>query len=134
VGVVGFLIFVAFVIFVIAAQNKNPRVAAVRNFQKLETSGRRGRALVLYASQLATGTTSYGQRYLLRSMTLEIEIPGEPPYEVSGTFAVPRGLVEPIPGSSLEVSVDPSDNSQLAVLGPGGFTGPWLSTGVPQPY
>jgi hypothetical protein len=47
---------------------------------------------------------------------------------------VPRGFVEPIPGSSLEVAVDPKNPRVLVVLGPGGFTGPWLRVGVPFPY
>jgi hypothetical protein len=34
----------------------------------------------------------------------------------------------------LELVVHPTDMSQVTVLGPGGFTGPWLSYGPPNAY
>jgi hypothetical protein len=67
-------------------------------------------------------------------MTLEIEVQGVAPYVIQGMFQVPRGMVEPIPGSSLEVAVDRSNPGSVVVLGPGGFTGPWLNSGPPQPF
>jgi hypothetical protein len=94
----------------------------------------RARGLVLAASKQSTGTTNGGQRYEQRYMTIEVEIPGETPYVTRGSFLLPRGLVDGIPGSSLELSVDRSNPSYVSVLGPGGFTGPWIQSGPPRPY
>jgi hypothetical protein len=92
------------------------------------------RGLVLAASQLSAATRVGGRRFEARQMTIEVEVPGQPPYVTRGVFRLPRGIVEGIPGSSLELSVDPSDQSRIVILGPGGFTGPWLQRGAPRAY
>jgi hypothetical protein len=56
------------------------------------------------------------------------------PYVIQGSFLIPRGVVDAIPGSSLEVAVDRANPNSVVVLGPGGFTGPWLNSGPPQPF
>jgi hypothetical protein len=93
-----------------------------------------GRGLVLASSNTATGVTRNGRRFDRRTMTLEVEVAGMAPYVINGSFLVPRGQVEAIPGASLEVVVNGRDASDVTVLGPGGFTGPWLNAGPPQPY
>jgi len=98
----------------------------------LATRGLRGRGLVLSSNMLTTGSTINGQRYETRTMTLDIEIPGRPPYEVTQAFVIPRGLVEPVPGASLDLAVDPGNRNLISVLGPGGFSGPWLRVGPPS--
>jgi len=67
-------------------------------------------------------------------MTLDVEIPGREPYVSTGDFLVPRGVAETIPGASLDVAVDARDQNQILVLGPGGFSGPWIRIGPPAPY
>ncbi len=127
-----FLLFIVVMTWVIVAGG-----AAARKLKRqlsLETNGVRGRALVLSSSFLATGTTINGVRYEQRTMTLDIDIPGRAPYVTSGQFLIPRGLVQPVPGASLDVAVDPSNQNLMSVLGPGGFSGPWIRVGVPAPY
>jgi len=92
------------------------------------------RGLVLQSTILATNTRVNGQRFEQRAMTLDVEIPGQRPYVCQGTFLIPRLLVEAIPGASLDLSVDPSNAQNIVVVGPGGFTGPWLNLGPPNPY
>jgi hypothetical protein len=92
------------------------------------------RGLVLQSAQIATNTRVNGQRFEQRAMTLDVEIPGRPPYVCMGTFLVPRGLVEAIPGAALDLSVDPNNAQNVVVIGPGGFTGPWLNLGPPNPF
>ncbi len=92
------------------------------------------RGLVLQSTQLSTNTRVNGQRFEQRAMTLDVEIPGQQPYLCRGTFLVPRGLVEAIPGASLDLSVDRSNAQNIVVIGPGGFTGPWLNPGPPNPF
>ena len=93
-----------------------------------------GRGLVLASAQVCTGTTVNGRRFEQRNMTIDVEIPGQPPYVTRGLFLVPRGQGEGIPGSSLDISVDPSNPDRLTILGPGGFSGPWQWTGSPNSY
>ena len=72
------------------------------------------------------------RRFEMRTMTLDVEVPGREPFVMQGTYLCPRG-VEPVPGAALDVALDPRGNN-LVVLGPGGFTGPWINMGPPQPY
>jgi hypothetical protein len=129
VGVVVFALVVLWIIVVGGATARN-----VKRLASLEVNGLRGRALVLSSDIATTSVTVNGQRYERRTMTLDIEIPGRAPYTIAGQFSVPRGLVEPVPGASLDVAVDPRNPNVLVVLGPGGFSGPWIRTGVPAPY
>jgi hypothetical protein len=105
-----------------------------RRFLALETKGLRGRGLVLSCVQLGSGVTMNGRRFEKRTMTLDIEIPGREPYVSTGDFLMPRGVAETIPGASLDIAVDPRDQNQILVLGPGGFSGPWIRIGPPAPY
>jgi hypothetical protein len=101
----------------------------------LEKSGVRARGLVLACDRVSlAGLTANGRRFEKWTMTLDIEVPGREPYVSTGDFLVPRGLVETVPGASLDLAVNPSKQNQVAVLGPGGFTGPWLRVGPPAAY
>jgi hypothetical protein len=128
-AIISFVIFV--LIFVVVAISKS---AAVSGRNRLAQQGLRGRGLVLASQNNAVNTRVNGQRFEQRPMTLEVEVQGRAPYVIQGTFLIPRGLVDAIPGSSLEVAVDPNNPSSVVVLGPGGFTGPWLNVGPPNPY
>jgi hypothetical protein len=128
-AIFSFVIFVF--IFVVVAVAKGMS-ASGRN--RLAQSGLRGRGLVLASQQMATNTRVGMQRFEQRQMTLEIEVQGVAPYVIQGQFLIPRGMVDAIPGSSLEIAVDRSNPSSVVVLGPGGFTGPWLNSGPPQPF
>jgi hypothetical protein len=129
--VVAILIFVVF-IWIIVKSSGNSK--ALQNQTALEANGVRGRALVLSSDMLTSSVTINAQLYERRTMTLDIEIPGRAPYTTTGQFLIARGLVEPVPGASLDVAVDPKDQNQVAVLGPGGFSGPWIRVGIPNPY
>ena len=101
----------------------------------LEASGMRARGLVLSCSALGWGgTTVRGRRFEKRTMTLDIEVPGAEPYVISGDFLIPRGVVEPVPGAPLDLAVHATDRNRIAVLGPGGFSGPWIRVGPPAAY
>jgi hypothetical protein len=110
-----------------AAAPRSPAVVA-------RQSALPGRGLVLESTSVGTSVTMNGCRFDRRIMTLEIEIAGMAPYVVQGSFLVPRGQGEVIPGASLELSVAGRNASDVTVLGPGGFTGPWLNAGPPKAY
>ncbi len=118
------------ILFILIKAFSNPAA----RYDRLQSRGLRGRALVLSANQITTSVRIGTRRFVNRPMTLEIELPGVEPYEITGTFAIPRGFADPVPGASLDVAVDPRNRSTIAILGPGGFTGPWLQQGPPQPY
>jgi hypothetical protein len=132
----GFLIAVVLFVFVffLIKQSSRNLLTSTAAIDRLARRGIRGRGLVLSSFQMSFGVTLGGRRFERKQMTLDVEIPGRPPYQINGQFLIPRGQVEAIPGSSLEVAVDPSNPSQVAVLGPGGFTGPWLNLGPPNAY
>ncbi len=78
------------------------------------------RGLVLSASPYSGGErTQNGQRYELRDLVLDVEIPGRDPYEVSVTPLIPR-IVEARPGATLDLAVNPRRPSDITVIGPAG--------------
>jgi hypothetical protein len=134
---VGFLIgfgLIAIVIWLIARSASGNLLTSTGAIDSLTRKGLRARGLVLSCNQMSTGVTINGRRFERRTMTLDVEIPGRAPFITNGVFLVPRGIVEATPGSSLELAVHPTNMSQIAVLGPGGFTGPWLNFGPPNTY
>jgi len=130
-GAAFLVIFVAFFLFVII---KNATTGQPAVYDRLAAKGLPGRALVLSSFQMAQGVSFGLRRFQRRQMTIEIEVAGMAPYQLTNTFLVPRGVVEPIPGASLDVAVDPKNPQNVAVLGPGGFTGPWIRLGPPPAF
>ena len=130
----GFVVLLIVFTIIILVKVASSGAFGVGTYDKLMRSGVRGRALVLASSNMAVSFRIGMRRFERRTMTLEVEVPGREPFIAQGMFPVPRGLVEPIPGSSLDVAVDPRGTGQIAVIGPGGFSGPWLNVGPPQPY
>jgi hypothetical protein len=88
--------------------------------------GVRAYGLILSASRTATPVNYFGRVMEQRYVVLEVEIPGQQPYQVNTQLSIPLGLVEARPGDTLELSVSPGNPNNVTVLGPGGFTGPWL--------
>ncbi len=125
---------ILFAVFGLIIFSSSAASRKARRFLSLETKGLRGRGLVLSCAQLGMGVTLNGRRFEKRTMTLDVEIPGREPYVSTGDFLVPRGVAETIPGVSLDVAVDAKDQNQILVLGPGGFSGPWIRIGPPAPY
>ena len=123
-----------FVIWLVVRTSSGNLLLSVSAIDALARKGLRGRGLVISCNQMSTGVTLGGRRFERRTMTLDVEVPGRPPFVANGIFLVPRGIVEATPGSSLEVAVDPRNATRIAVLGPGGFTGPWLNFGPPNTY
>ncbi|MGZ3474613.1 MAG: hypothetical protein ACXWUG_10185 [Polyangiales bacterium] len=89
-----------------------------------------GRGLILQASSTPSGrSTVNGQRYESRALVLDVELPGQQPYEVSITPLIPR-VVEALPGVAVDVRVDPKDPTNVSIVGPAGSSA-WLSTAMP---
>jgi hypothetical protein len=96
----------------------------------LSTNGILGRGLILQAAATPSGrATIGGQRFEMRNLILDIELPGMAPYEVSVTPMIPR-IVEALPGASVDVRVDPKNLQQVLVVGPAGSSA-WLPAAMP---
>jgi hypothetical protein len=132
------LFVITMIVVIIVVNAANSRKAMQRNafaLNPVDAGGIPARALVLGCSQYSNGSVNVGTtRYERRNMVIDVEIAGRQPYVLTGEFLVPRGAVEVIPGASLDVAVDPTDGSKISVVGPGGFGGPWIRIGPPQPY
>lgn len=98
----------------------------VGGFDRVAANGTPARAIVLSVGSTASRVSLGMRRFERRSVVLDVEVPGQQPYVMSGAVLIPRGVVEVLPGGSVEVRVDPSNPNNVAVMGPGGFTGPWL--------
>ncbi len=81
--------------------------------------------LVLSASSLASGERRVGlQRFELRDLVLDVEIPGQAPYEVAVTPLIPR-FCEGRPGARFDLAVNPKRPNDIVILGPSGSSA-WL--------
>jgi hypothetical protein len=89
------------------------------------------RGLILRASASSAETTYRGQRFELRDLTLDVEVPGQAPYEISVTARVPR-IVEALPGATLDLSLDPASPNDLEILGPAGASD-WITAAAAVP-
>jgi hypothetical protein len=86
---------------------------------RLLRGGLQARGLIVSAASTGTSTSYNGQRYQVRNVVLDVEVPGRAPYEVSLAPMFPR-LCEPFPGSVLDLRVDRRDPNNVAVVGPAG--------------
>ncbi|MEO8903798.1 MAG: hypothetical protein ABI488_15940 [Polyangiaceae bacterium] len=125
--------FVALIIFIVVVF-LIVRGGSRRGILALEANGLPARGLVLACARVSTGCTIKGRRFEAFSMTLDVEPYGAASYVCTGSYLVPRGLVETVPGASLELMVDRKNKNQLLVIGPGGFSGPWLRAQPPNAY
>jgi hypothetical protein len=96
-----------------------------RQYLALSANGRPARGIVLASSSAWSSFTYQGQPYERYPVTLDVEPENGASYEVSLTVVVPRGLVRMLPGEALELRIGRAQDA-IAVIGPGGFTGPWL--------
>ena len=106
--------------------------AGAGNRNALIRNGLLARGLVLQASSTSSGEMMYlGQRFERRWVTLDIEVPGRAPYELSTTPMFPR-ICEALPGATLDVRVDPKNPNNIAVVGPAGSSA-WLGAAALVP-
>jgi hypothetical protein len=123
--------FAYLVIFVLIVLAKRVSSGALGYRNVLLRTGTPARGLVLRASSVSTETSYEGQRFELRTLLLDVEVPGAPPYEVSVTPMIPR-ICEALPGASLDLRVDRSNRQRVAIVGPAGSSG-WLDVAAAVP-
>lgn len=115
-----FLVIASLVVLGARAQAKQVALT-----QRLYETGTPARGLVLQASQYVTTTTAGGRRYERRDLVLDVEMPGQAPFEVRAQPMIPGSLAKSVlPGASLELRIDPANPSELVVVGPAGSFSP----------
>jgi hypothetical protein len=89
-------------------------------------SGLEARGIVLSADRMATSSTTIGgMRFETRNLRLDVEIPGQQPYEIMTAPLIPR-ICEVFPGSTLDLLVSPTNPNDIKVIGPAGSSG-WMA-------
>lgn len=79
----------------------------------------RGILLSVGTKRSCQGNASQGY-YEVRTVRIDIEVPGKSPYEVDCTLMVPANLRRLVlPGATIELRVDPLLRTSAAVFGPG---------------
>jgi len=57
-----------------------------------------------------------------RDVVIDVEIPGQPPYEIAASPIIPLNLVRDVlPGATVELRVHKRDRRRMAIVGPGVF-------------
>ena len=93
------------------------------------------RGILLQVSSVPGRTVGIAPwRFQPRSVVMDIEIPGRPPYQAAVTPFVPTHLVRDVlPGATVELRMNPKNPLQIVIVGPGvGFNSALLNAGAGQ--
>lgn len=89
-------------------------------YAALVKSGLPAKGILLQVAPTSTVTGTLGNRIETRRVKLDVELPGEAPYEVSTLVYIPVNLRNDVlPGATVELRVNPKKRSDIAIVGPG---------------
>ena len=110
------MIVIVAVIYIIAAAAK---AAGTGQYKRLASNGTPARGILLEVSSVPGTSVGIGLNKLQsRQVTIDIEVPGQPPYELQTTLLIPLNLVRDVlPGATVELRV--GSRNQVVVVGPG---------------
>lgn len=113
---IGFLILLFF--FVVRPMARAARGTGQSFGGSLGLGGTSARGILLAVS--STGTRA-GTNQESRRVTIDIEIPGQPPYEVRTVATFPTCLrADVLPGATVELRVNPRNRTApISIVGPG---------------
>jgi len=97
--------------------------------------GTPARGILLWVATTPSGSVGITPwKCQLRTVVMDIEIPGQPPYEATVTVRIPTNLVRDVlPGATVELRVNPKRPSDIAIVGPGvGFNSALLNSTTSQ--
>ncbi len=116
-GAVFGLIFILVIIMVVKGAGAG---GATGRYDTLLAKGIPARGILLQVSSTGTKIGSVSRRFEMRGVTIDVEIPGQQPYETTATPVIPINLVRDVlPGATVELRVDPKNPSNIAIIGPG---------------
>ncbi len=80
-----------------------------------------GRGIVLNVTAQPSSTGGQGlSRYEVRIVRMDIEVPGQRPFEVNTQATIPARFVQDVlPGATVAVMVNPKSPGTVQVIGPG---------------
>jgi hypothetical protein len=114
------------VIWIIAAAVK---ASGGASYTRLARSGTPARGILLAVASTPGNSVGVGLNKLQsRQVTIDIEVAGQPPYELTTTLLIPLNLVRDVlPGATVELRL--GSRNQVVVVGPGvGFNASTLMT------
>jgi hypothetical protein len=131
----GFVVVAVVVIFLwlfkLATSPGSTGSTSPSGYQALLRNGLPARGILLSVTSTPSGSVGVGLYKLqLRQVSLDIELPGQAPYETTTTVAIPLNLVRDVlPGATVELRVDRKHPDNIAIVGPGvGFNTASLMT------
>jgi len=90
------------------------------SYDSLVARGIPARGILLSVAPMGTKTGTRLRRFEVRQVRIDVEIPGQAPYETNATPWIPINLVRDVlPGATVELRVDPKNPSNMAIIGPG---------------
>jgi hypothetical protein len=131
VGFVVILIFFAVFVAVILSA-----AVGAAEYERLVATGIAARGILLRVDATGSSVPGRGPRpYQRRGVTIDVEIPGRPPYEVTAQTLIPLNLVRDVlPGATVELRVHATDRQKIAIVGPGvGFSPVLAIQQAPRP-
>jgi hypothetical protein len=119
---VGAAVFVSVLILwlVIFLARSAGNSSATSGYANVASRGIPARGILLSVASTGTKIGTAPMRYDQRVVTIDVEIPGEPPYEITTTATIPLNLVRDVlPGATVELRVDSARRDQISIVGPG---------------
>ena len=130
----GFFIILVIVVLIIVFKSASSGglggVAGYGDYDRLLKSGIPARGILLAVSNTGAKVGPVSRRFDMRAVTIDIEVPGQAPYEVATSVLTPLNFARDVlPGATVELRVDPKDPSNIVIVGPGtGFVQAALRT------
>jgi len=117
-GLVFIAIFALIVFFVVKAANAaNKAMQAELN---LVNTGIPAQGIFLQVAPTGTRQLINGYRYERRSVVLDVELPGQPPYQLGAMPLIPVSMIRSVlPGVSVQLRIDPKNSQSVAIVAPG---------------
>ncbi len=116
---------------IIKAAGSGNASSTASGYNAISAKGISGRGILLAVSNMSIGSVGTGLfKMQQRSVTIDIELPGQAPYQATVIALIPMNLVRDVlPGATVEIRVDPRDSTNIAIIGPGvGFNSNTLMT------
>ncbi|HVV81765.1 MAG TPA: hypothetical protein VHE35_01755 [Kofleriaceae bacterium] len=123
----GALVFLAIVIVVVLVTKAG---SPAGQYDRLLSGGVPARGILLRVASTGTKAGTAARRFEVRQVYLDVEVPGQPPYEIAARPYIPMNLVRDVlPGATVELRVDRKRRDRIAIVGPGvGFVQGQLRT------
>jgi len=123
----GVLFFIVIAVIVVVAI----KGSSGGSYDTIAKNGKPARGILLQVASTGTSVRQTGLRLEARSMTIDVEVPGEAPYEVRGTTTFPAVIrADVLPGATVELRVDRKKRLNVVIIGPAVGVG---SAFLPQP-